>query len=55
MLGGLYQIDSLVGGLPRFTILTTRPNHLVAAVHDRMPLVVPPARIDDWLTDGRHT
>jgi len=51
VLGGLYQIDSVVGGPPRFTVLTTRPNRLVAAVHDRMPLVVPPARIDDWLTD----
>lgn len=51
VLGGLYQIDSVVGGPPRFTILTTPPNRLVAAVHDRMPLVVPAARIDDWLTD----
>ena len=42
--------DGVVGGPPRFTIITTRPNHLVAAVHDRMPLLVPPARIDDWLT-----
>jgi putative SOS response-associated peptidase YedK len=51
VLGGLYQIDSVVGGPLRFTILTTRPNRLVAAVHDRMPLLVPSARIDDWLTD----
>jgi putative SOS response-associated peptidase YedK len=51
LLGGLYQSDPLVGGPPRFTILTTRPNRLVAAVHDRMPLVVPPNRIDDWLFD----
>lgn len=47
VLGGLYQ--TVADGAPRFTILTTRPNRLVAAVHDRMPLVVPPARIDDWL------
>jgi putative SOS response-associated peptidase YedK len=51
VLGGLYQIDSVVGGPPRFTVLTTRPNRLVAAVHDRMPLLVPRDRIDDWLTD----
>lgn len=50
VLGRLYQIDSVVGGAPRFTVLTTRPNRLVAAVHDRMPLLVPPDRIDDWLT-----
>jgi putative SOS response-associated peptidase YedK len=50
-LGGLYQPPSEAGGLPRFTILTTRPNALVAAVHDRMPLVLPPQRLDDWLDD----
>ena len=50
VLGGLYQIDPMVGGPPRFTIITTPPNHLIARVHDRMPLVVPPVRIDDWLT-----
>lgn len=49
VLGGLYQ--TVPDGKPRFTILTTRPNRLVAAVHDRMPLVVPSDRIDDWLTD----
>jgi putative SOS response-associated peptidase YedK len=49
VLGGLYQ--TVPGAAPRFTILTTRPNRLVAAVHDRMPLMVPQARIDDWLTD----
>ena len=31
-------------------MLTTRPNKLIAAVHDRMPVIVPAARIDDWLT-----
>jgi putative SOS response-associated peptidase YedK len=51
VLGGLYQIDTVVGGPPRFTIVTTRPNRLVATVHDRMPLLVPPDRIDDWLTE----
>src|SRR6202142_634308 len=49
VLGGLYQ--TVPDAAPRFTILTTPPNRLVATVHDRMPLVVPPARIDDWLTD----
>jgi putative SOS response-associated peptidase YedK len=49
VLGGLFQ--TVPDAAPRFTILTTRPNRLVAAVHGRTPLVVPPARIDDWLTD----
>lgn len=51
ILGGLYQRPPAASELPRFTILTTRPNPLVAAVHDRMPLVVPTERIDDWLHD----
>jgi putative SOS response-associated peptidase YedK len=59
VLGGLYQVPPPPGGLPspppsgglpRFTILTTRPNRLVGAVHDRMPLVLPSDRIDDWLS-----
>jgi putative SOS response-associated peptidase YedK len=50
VLGGLYQ--PVPDRAPRFTIVTTRPNRLIAAVHDRMPLVVPSARIDDWLTDA---
>jgi putative SOS response-associated peptidase YedK len=51
VLGGLTQSPAAAGGMPRFTILTTRPNQLVAAVHDRMPLILPPERIDDWLVD----
>ena len=52
VLGGLYQAGQTPEALPRFTILTTRPSELVAAVHDRMPVVVPPDRIDDWLVDA---
>src|SRR4029077_7983114 len=35
---------------PRFTILTTIPNRVVAPVHDRMPVIVPPAAIGEGLT-----
>ena len=35
---------------PRFTILTTRPNRVVAEVHDRMPVIIAPETIDQWLT-----
>lgn len=35
---------------PRFTVLTTRPNQLVAQVHNRMPVIIPPDRLDLWLT-----
>lgn len=33
-----------------FTILTTRPNALMAEIHDRMPVILDPSRFDDWLT-----
>ncbi len=49
VLGGLFQIAP--DAVPRFTILTTPPNRIVTAVHDRMPLIVPAERIDDWLAD----
>jgi putative SOS response-associated peptidase YedK len=31
------------------TILTTAPNSLIADMHDRMPLIVPPDKYDLWL------
>src|SRR5438046_7864703 len=31
------------------TILTTTPNSLVADLHDRMPVIVPPDKYDLWL------
>lgn len=32
-----------------FTIVTTRPNELMAGIHDRMPVVVPPDAWEQWL------
>jgi putative SOS response-associated peptidase YedK len=50
LLAGLYQ-DAPGGDRDRrFTVLTTRPNKLIAAVHDRMPVIVSAERLDDWLT-----
>ena len=34
------------------TILTTAPNEVLAPLHDRMPVIVSPARYADWLTAG---
>ena len=34
---------------PRFTVLTTRPNRLVASVHDRMAVVIEAAALGDWI------
>jgi putative SOS response-associated peptidase YedK len=50
LLGGLLQLPKAPGAYPRFSVLTTRPNALVAKVHDRMPVVVGPSQLDEWLT-----
>ena len=34
------------------TILTTTPNQLLADVHDRMPVILPPTNYDLWLNPG---
>jgi putative SOS response-associated peptidase YedK len=34
------------------TILTTKPNSLVAGVHDRMPVIIPQDAYDLWLDPG---
>ena len=34
------------------TILTTEPNELVGEIHNRMPVMLPPAAYDLWLTPG---
>jgi putative SOS response-associated peptidase YedK len=31
------------------TIITTTPNELIATLHDRMPVILPPARFAEWL------
>lgn len=31
------------------TIITTTPNELVADLHDRMPVILPPTRFEEWL------
>ncbi|MGD8377411.1 MAG: SOS response-associated peptidase [Acidobacteriota bacterium] len=37
-----------------FTILTIRPNELVATIHDRMPVILPRKAFDPWLDPGRE-
>ena len=44
------QLSTAAGAVPRFSGLTTRPNVLVAPVHDRMPVVLDDKRFDEWLT-----
>jgi putative SOS response-associated peptidase YedK len=52
LLGGLFQRPKGADTHARFTVITTRPNALVARVHDRMPLILPVERLDEWLDAG---
>jgi putative SOS response-associated peptidase YedK len=50
LLGGLLKFSVVPAALPTFSVITTPPNTAVARVHDRMPVVVGAAQLDDWLT-----
>lgn len=34
---------------PTYTIITTEANGVISRVHDRMPVILPEERVDDWL------
>ena len=36
------------------TIVTTNPNSLMASIHDRMPVILPRERYDEWLDCGNQ-
>jgi putative SOS response-associated peptidase YedK len=48
---GLWSAWNSPGGgtIESCTILTTRPNDLVARLHDRMPVILPPGAYGEWL------
>ncbi len=50
-LAGLWESFQLKGEGPlfTFTIITTRPNALLQPIHQRMPVILPPAAYDRWL------
>ena len=43
---GLYRIED---GFPVFTILTKEPTPELLKIHDRMPLILPEDKIDEWI------
>jgi putative SOS response-associated peptidase YedK len=45
-LAGLYRIED---SLPVFTVLTREPTDELRRIHDRMPLIFPKERIDEWI------
>jgi putative SOS response-associated peptidase YedK len=52
---GLYETWNKAGTpLETFTIICTRPNALVATVHDRMPVILPKEHWDAWLDTAAH-
>lgn len=50
-LAGLWEVWQTPDGvaLPTCTIITTGPNSLMAALHDRMPVILAPDAYDRWL------
>ena len=43
---GLYRIEN---GYPVFVVLTKEPTGMLAKIHDRMPLMLPGEKIDEWI------
>lgn len=51
MLAGLWKFQPIPeGGVTLvFVILTTTANGIMAPIHDRMPVVLDPSRLDEWI------
>ena len=60
VMAGLYEIwrdpakdrDDESAWLRTCTVITTEATDAAGHIHDRMPMVVPPASVDDWLDPG---
>jgi putative SOS response-associated peptidase YedK len=50
-LAGLWETWTSPDGseLRSATIITTRPNELMKDIHDRMPVIMPPGKLEAWL------
>jgi putative SOS response-associated peptidase YedK len=50
-LAGLYEVATDAGGKEwhTFTIITTKANKVVSAIHDRMPVILTQKQMDTWL------
>ncbi len=53
MAGLLEHWTGPAGEIRSFTLLTTAANPLMAAIHDRMPVIIKPADYARWLDPGR--
>jgi putative SOS response-associated peptidase YedK len=54
---GLWESWRLPGGgeLLSCTVITTRPNELVAPIHNRMPVILPPEAYMSWLDPAERS
>lgn len=53
---GLWEVWQSPDGseLPSGTVITTRPNELMADIHDRMPVILPESAYEQWLDPDEH-
>ena len=50
-LAGLYRIEEFRGlKYPVFSVLTREPSEEIRFIHDRMPLILPASRVDEWIS-----
>jgi putative SOS response-associated peptidase YedK len=54
--GGLWETWTSPDGsqLRSCTIVTTKPNALMATMHNRMPVIIPPVSYQEWLDRGER-
>ena len=48
---GLYRMEN---GYPVFAIITKPPTEELSRIHDRMPLILPEDKIDDWISPDKN-
>ncbi len=51
LMAGLFSVwkDEKGNEHPTYTIITTTPNELVSQIHNRMPVIMPEEKINEWL------
>jgi putative SOS response-associated peptidase YedK len=53
-LAGIYEPAAADDTLASFVIITTEPNELIAAMHKRMPVIIPAAQRSLWLDNSKY-
>lgn len=52
---GIWNRNEINGEvLETFSLITTEPNELMAQFHDRMPVIIPKAKFEGWLTESNE-